>query len=264
MMNNDPNNQRFDGRVAAAWAAGAAAAGFAALAVLLLLAFFGSSRPAQVRGLLAGGTEAEAGTSAHPAVKTDGTTAAEASVYAAVLRLHILANSDSERDQAIKLAVRDAVVGLVGDLVRDCENRDEAAETVGMSEETVLGVVLSILRSEGAEYGATMAVGPEEYPEREYGGEIYPAGEYLSVRIVLGEGKGRNWWCVLFPRLCLAPALTAAPPEPTLPSVPGGTGESVPAGLTPEEYRRVTETTDVPKFRVRFRLFELLREWIEG
>ena len=130
----------------------------------------------------------------------------EDNIYDKVLRLHVLADSDSERDQSIKLKVRDGILGVTSELLEGCGSLGEALETVTAHEDVLIDAVERILTAEGAGYGAVMTVGLEMYPDRDYGGVIYPAGEYTSVRILLGSGEGRNWWCVLFPSLCLTPA----------------------------------------------------------
>lgn len=258
----------FDWRAAAGWAAGAAAAGAAALLFLFGAAFFASDRPAELSRALspaasAPAEELTATLTAEPTEAPEPEETAPAdpeSVYASVLRLHILANSDGDFDQALKLEVRDAVLALTGGLLSDCPDRDTAAVIVEANEDTILRAVRQTLAEGGADYGAELVIGVEEYPERDYGGEVYPAGEYLSVRILLGAGEGHNWWCVLFPRLCLAPAL----PEPTAPAeTTASSSAALEAGLSPEEYRAITDTRDAPKYRVKFRLWELLRGLFE-
>jgi len=128
----------------------------------------------------------------------------EAEVYDSVIRLHVLAASDSEADQSIKLSVRDAI--LKADLFKNAATVDEAREDIGQAAEKAVEVANALLEKEGVPYRASYEWGKESYPTREYDGLRFPAGDYLSLRIVLGEGEGRNWWCVLFPPLCLGAA----------------------------------------------------------
>lgn len=119
-----------------------------------------------------------------------------------VLRLHIIANSDSSEDQRIKLAVRNAV--LEYERARGSEGGRDAAERAlldGGAE--LLDTVRSVLRREGAGYDAQLMLGVFDFPDREYDGRLYPAGEYRALRILLGDGVGKNWWCILFPPLCM-------------------------------------------------------------
>lgn len=116
-----------------------------------------------------------------------------------ILRLHVIANSDTAADQAVKLKVRDAVLACV--------------EPGGSAEETenfllrhgkeLQAAVETTLRDNGFSYGSQLMLGRYEFPDRSYAGTVYPAGEYKALRVVLGAGGGHNWWCVLFPPLCI-------------------------------------------------------------
>lgn len=206
----------------------------------------------------------------------------EGNIYENVLRLHILAESDSDEDQAVKLKVRDEILGVTEKLLCGCRNVDEAIGTVRKNEEALLAAARKVLAQENMTYGASMTVGRETYPDRDYGGVIYPAGEYNSVRILLGSGEGHNWWCVLFPSLCLTPAVpdkdteketeksrdiidpadTAKGKAGTEVAVADIGTDAVEVGLTPAEYRVITGTEN-RKFKLRFRFLELFREWLD-
>lgn len=124
-----------------------------------------------------------------------------------VLRLHILANSDSEADQAVKLLVRDALLPLF----KAAETYEDARSFVLDHGKQVLAVCQETLASAGAPYGVQLLLGVSEFPDRRYNGVRFPAGAYDALRIVLGDGAGHNWWCVLFPPLCVVTADGAAP-----------------------------------------------------
>ncbi len=116
-----------------------------------------------------------------------------------VLRLHVIANSDSDEDQRIKLAVRDALL-----------KRFAPAGTLTKAEEILLSdgaalqeAVDEVLWENGCGYGGELRLGVAQFPDRTYKDAEYPAGEYEALRVVLGSGEGQNWWCVLFPPLCL-------------------------------------------------------------
>ncbi len=121
----------------------------------------------------------------------------ESAVFDSVIRLHILANSDSVADQETKLAVRDAILDA---------RVFEQEQSLDAALEAAVRVASEVLAKRGAGYGAGCAFGRESYPTRIYENIKLPAGTYLSVRVVLGEGAGQNWWCVLFPPLCLGAA----------------------------------------------------------
>ncbi len=183
-------------------------------------------------------------------------------VYASVFRLHIRANSDSVEDQATKLAVRDALLPFTAELFADCKDLGDAVETAKNESGAIVSHIDSTLCELGADYSARISIGKEEFPERNYGGEVYPAGEYTALIVELGEGEGQNWWCVLFPSLCLS-AVKAEE-------------ESVEASLTPEQFDTITAPADSlpvyendvvkipsPKYRLKFRFLELLFELFE-
>ena len=123
-----------------------------------------------------------------------------------VLRLHIIANSDSEDDQRVKLLVRDALLSAGSELFdgeTDIEKVTEKADDdIAFLEQTAQRV----LEENGFSYEARAEIGKSRFPTREYENVTLPAGEYTAVRVILGEGKGHNWWCVMFPPLCLSAA----------------------------------------------------------
>ena len=172
-------------------------------------------------------------------------------VYASVFRLHIRANSDSDEDQATKLAVRDALLPFTAELFANCKGLSDAVKIAKTESHAILSHINSTLAALGADYGARISIGKEKFPERNYGGEVYPAGEYTALIVELGEGEGQNWWCVLFPSLCL--------------SAVKGAEESIEVGLTPDQYRTITESggkeaAPAPKYRLKFRFLELIEE----
>ena len=119
-----------------------------------------------------------------------------------IFRLHIIANSNSAEDQAVKLKVRDAVLEYEAenlDAVSAAKTREELM-THGAE---LLEIIEGVLRSNGFDYGAQMLVGTFPFPDREYNGVLYPAGDYDAFRVILGDGAGENWWCVMFPPLCI-------------------------------------------------------------
>lgn len=118
---------------------------------------------------------------------------------ASVIRLHVLAASDSDYEQALKLRVRDAVLSELGELLDGAGSREEAEECIAASLEDVRAAALSV--SEGR--SVSVALSHEHYPTRRYGALALPEGEYDSLRVMIGGGEGRNWWCVVFPPVCL-------------------------------------------------------------
>ncbi len=124
------------------------------------------------------------------------------SVRGRVVRLHILANSDSAADQNIKIKVRNTLLQK-GTLEGKFETAEAAAEYYCKNTDELKEIAENVLKENNIEYGADVVIGREFYETRHYGDLTFPAGEYTSVRVILGEGKGKNWWCVMFPPLCI-------------------------------------------------------------
>lgn len=171
----------------------------------------------------------------------------EDEIYDAVIRLHVLANSDTAEDQALKLEVRDAVLEVTAPLLEGCTDRAEAAALLESSMGDIQTAAEQVIADAGRTDAVTILLNEEDYPERNYDSFCFPAGSYLSLRVCIGEAAGQNWWCCLFPPLCLGAA-----------SVPADEAEEsfLEVGLTPEQYKIITET-DNPGYKIRFKLLEL-------
>ena len=170
----------------------------------------------------------------------------EEGIYDSVIRLHVLAASDSEEDQALKLAVRDEILLRYSAQLAAAENIDAAEEEVLLLCEEIRRTAEEVVRGSGYAYAVTVQYGEERYPTREYGEYSFPAGLYRSLRIVIGEGEGANWWCVLFPPLCLDLATETVTGE-----------ESLAVGLSPGEHDIILGG-EKGSYRVKFKALELL------
>lgn len=120
-----------------------------------------------------------------------------------VLRLHIVADSDDPQDQAVKLAVRDALVSEYGQTLSQAESLEQAQELAGRLLPQMLDTARQTAAAQGCTLPITGEVGELSFPAVSYEGYTLPAGEYQAVRIQLGEGEGHNWFCVLYPAVCL-------------------------------------------------------------
>ncbi len=169
----------------------------------------------------------------------------EEGIYRHVIRLHVIAASDSEEDQAHKLAVRDAVLSEYGDLLSECTDMQEAILLSEAVLEDMKGLAEATLRDRGCNSTVKVTLTEEEYPTRDYGTFALPAGKYTSLRILIGEAEGQNWWCVLYPPLCLSTATDA---------------QDTPLGLTQAEYGLMTENGK-GNYTVKFRVLEVLKSW---
>ena len=161
----------------------------------------------------------------------------QASVASGLVRLHVLAVSDAPEEQAVKLRVRDAVLRCLAPKLENIQN----AETAGAVLEASLDLIRAAAEdaAEGREVRVTLS--EERYPTRDYGGFSLPAGRYRSLRIVLGEGKGHNWWCVVFPPVCLSAAEK----------------EAMQPAMNPADYALITRADG---WEIRFRVVELWGE----
>ena len=167
----------------------------------------------------------------------------ECDVYDQVVRLHVIADSDSEEDQRIKLGVRDATLDLVSSITEKAKSAGEA--------ETLLQNHLGTIRDRAKAYLSEIACDDEvdvlltreNYPTRSYEDVTLPAGEYASLQIRIGEAAGHNWWCVLFPQVCTGTA--------------GARYEMAKTGFTPDQIRILTES-ESPRYQIKFKLLEIL------
>lgn len=169
----------------------------------------------------------------------------EEKIYDDVIRLHVIAASDSEEDQALKLRVRDEILHAYSDRLGAAGSVPEAeSEVLGLCDE-IRALSEGVVQSAGYSYTVKVEYGNEEYPTREYGAYTFPSGEYRSLRVVIGDGEGQNWWCVLFPPLCLDIATESAPED-----------DALAVGLSPEEYEIITGAKD--GYRIKFKALEIL------
>ena len=174
----------------------------------------------------------------------------EGEVYDTVVRLHVLANSDTEEDQALKLQVRDAILEVTAPLVEGCTTQAEAIDALNGHISDLEAAALAVIESEGYDYPVTVLLGEEDYPTRTYESCAFPAGTYVSLRVCIGEAEGQNWWCCLFPPLCLSAATAKEDNEDAF----------IQVGLTKDQYGIITETGKT-KYKVRFKILEVLEDW---
>ena len=125
-----------------------------------------------------------------------------------VLRLHIIANSDEPHDQALKLKVRDRLLEQSESVFADCISEKEAEESAVLSLDLFQKTAESVIAENGYEYEVRVELGNVWFERRDYDGFSLPAGEYEALRVIIGDGKGKNWWCVMFPSVCLPAART--------------------------------------------------------
>ena len=133
-------------------------------------------------------------------------TASAGTVKEDVVRLHILANSNSEIDQEVKLKVRDALLETNASILSDSVTKENAKEHFESSKEILLKTAKKTLKENGFNYNVKITLQEEYFNTRTYGNLTFPAGQYTALKVVLGNGEGKNWWCVMFPPLCVPAA----------------------------------------------------------
>lgn len=169
----------------------------------------------------------------------------EEKIYDSVVRLHVLANSDSDEDQALKLKVRDAILGYTSPKVIDSTSREEAISILENELDKIEEIAAKVIEEEGYDYSVEVTLTLEDYPTRNYESMSFPSGEYVSLRVLIGEAEGQNWWCVLFPPLCLSAATEKADNEDAFIAV----------GLNSDQYKIITETQNTTYY-LRFKILE--------
>ena len=167
-----------------------------------------------------------------------------------VVRLHVLANSDSEEDQALKLQVRDAVLSRAEALLTQSEDRGEAEALLREHLPDFEQVAALVIAEAGYDYPVAVELEDTQFPTKEYDGFTLPAGEYLALRVLIGAAEGQNWWCVVFPPLC-----TAGASEVPAAALEGGLSEDQ-VGLITEE-----DTGYVLKFKAVEWWQEMKEKW---
>lgn len=164
-----------------------------------------------------------------------------------VIRFHVLANSDSEEDQEMKLKVRDGVVAFVQKKLKKAESKDEAEKIIQKNLSKIKREANKILKEENYESRAVAKLTREEFPVKVYGDTVFPAGEYETLQVEIGKAKGHNWWCVMYPSLCLVDESVAVVPEESKVKLRDS--------LTEEEYETITQEKLAVKYR--FKIAEL-------
>lgn len=159
-----------------------------------------------------------------------------------VIRLHVIANSDSPEDQALKLRVRDRVLARAQEILEQSADMAQAEQALTAALPELTREARETLAAEGCAQPVQARLEPAEFPTKDYDGFSLPAGKYLALRVIIGQGAGQNWWCVVFPPLCTA----AASDVPTV---------ALDAGLTDQEVALITEADE--GYILKFKSVEL-------
>ena len=125
-----------------------------------------------------------------------------------MIRLHVVGQSNSEKDQSIKLSVRDAVLNTLNEALNDLPDMEQAKQYIASHLPQIEEAANNALRKLGVDSKAVVSFMKEEFPSRDYDTFSLPSGIYQSLRVTIGEGEGRNWWCVVFPTLCMGASVS--------------------------------------------------------
>ncbi len=148
-------------------------------------------------------------------VKSMESSAQSRKIYEQVIRFHVLANSDSKEDQELKLKVKNKVVTYMQTLLQDCRSKEEAEKILSQYMEQLITLSKQVIEEEGYDYSVTAKLEQHYFPVKTYGNQVYPEGEYEALRILIGKAEGKNWWCVMFPSLCMLNDTYSVVPEET-------------------------------------------------
>ena len=167
------------------------------------------------------------------------------SIASKILRFHVLGNSDSMMDQSLKLEVRDAVGTYLQPFLEDADDLEETKAIVNAHMEEVIEVAETILKEKGYDSKVTACITKTNFPEKTYGEYTFPKGRYEALQIIIGEGRGQNWWCVLYPNMCFKGTVYEVVEEDAK--------EALQEVLDPWEYEHVFEGG---KVELRFKFLE--------
>lgn len=157
------------------------------------------------------------------------------SLASKVIRFHVLANSDSEEDQALKMQVKEAVVNYIYNNTLGYTSLEDTRDFLESNCDRIIEIASGIINDNGYDYAVNAGLTYSEFPEKSYGDVTFPEGAYESFTITIGNGDGHNWWCVLYPPLCFVDASTGV--------LPDSSKELLQEELTDDEYDAICDNT---------------------
>ena len=177
------------------------------------------------------------------------------SIANSVFRLHVIANSDSEEDQNLKLKVRDELLSYMNIISKDSKTKEEAMKIADEHKEEFIQIAERTIKENGYDYTVNIQIGKADFPTKYYGDISLPEGEYDALKVQIGEAKGKNWWCVMFPPLCFVDVSTGI--------VPDNSKQELKQSLNDEEYDLISKT-DENEIAFKFKIVELFQNWRLG
>lgn len=171
-----------------------------------------------------------------------------------LIRFHVIANSDSEEDQILKLKVRDAILSEMKPILDEANSVEQSRQIILDNTDIIKTTAEKIIKENNKNYNVNVKLESAIFPTKKYGDIVLPAGEYEALRVVIGDGSGKNWWCVMFPPLCFV--------DITHGTVPDETKQELKNVLSEEEYKLIVsaESEDVVPIKIKFKLVEWWQE----
>ncbi|NMM61571.1 stage II sporulation protein R [Clostridium sp. P21] len=173
-----------------------------------------------------------------------------------IIRFHVIANSDSKSDQALKLKVRDKVLEYMQPKLKNSKSIDESREIIKKNNNEVIEIAQSVIKENKYNYTVNTTLSNENFPVKTYGNITLPQGRYEAYRIIIGNGQGQNWWCVMFPPLCFVDVTKGEVSYKE-------TEKDMKKVLSPEEYKmvdnQICNSGDKSNIKVKLKILELLK-----
>ena len=177
-------------------------------------------------------------------------TAVSNDLQESIFRLHVIANSDSQEDQNLKYIVRDNLIKYMNEISADAPNKEQAIKIAQEHTDDFYKIARETIIENGYDYDVTVEIGNFEFPTKNYGDISIPAGYYDALRVKIGEAKGQNWWCVMFPPLCFVNISSGIVPEESK--------EMLENELSEEDYN-IISNKESAEIKFKFKIIELLQ-----
>lgn len=165
-----------------------------------------------------------------------------------LIRFHVIANSDSKEDQNLKLEVKDNIIEYLYPFLENANSIDEARKIIVQNEDNILRITKETIKENGYDYSARVELAEDNFPDKSYGNITLPQGKYEALRIIIGNGNGKNWWCVMFPPLCFIDVTK------------GKIDEDKSREELDSELLKSKKENEEEKPRIKFKIVEILKE----
>lgn len=175
--------------------------------------------------------------------------AVSSDIQDSVFRLHVIANSDSEEDQNLKYIVRDKVLEYINSISNDLTSKEDVISLANKNIGEIQKIAEKTIQENGYDYSVKLNIGNFAFPTKTYGDISFPAGFYDALKIEIGDAKGQNWWCVMFPPLCFVDVTSGV--------VPDESKEVIKENLSDEEYKLLSENSNEISFK--FKIVEMFQ-----